>query len=645
MALLNLTLGQLLAIFLPAAAAVVALYFYDRSRRRQIVSTLRFFARVAQAPVFTRRKKIQQPWSLAMQLACLALLLAAIAEPELGGRGETGRDHVLILEASAWMNAAAPGADGATLMRAAQGAALDYLRAVPASDRVLLVRADGLATPLTGFTRNRRELERAIRATQPASTGLELSPALELARAAQRLASTRPGEVAVIGSGRASPADLERAAGADASTLRTILLGAEPDNCGIRKLSARRSAADPLAWDIEVGLYNYGTVARRVALALTLGGTRLAARTLTLGPRAAGEAAFETRSAAGGALEAAIDSRDDFRADNRAAIELPRLAPLRVEVFTERPALWQALLTSTRFVDPQFRRPAEYAAPGAAGRLVILDGFVPAAAPEADAVWIAPPATLARQRILLRRWSATHPLAAGLHNRDLRLDRAAVLGTAAGETAIAESDEGPLVVASTAGARRSVRFGFHPLEGGAENQLAIPLLFANLVRWLSPELFRAVEVRASAPGLVELGVPAGTRREQIELDSRQMPGLPFTLLDDRLRFFAGRAGEVRVTAPGREWVYSLDLPEVGEARWTPPAGARRGVPPPSIATHVPPELWPWLALAAAIGLLAEWMLFGRRPGVAAPSAPRSLETLDLDREPERESVAASEARS
>ncbi|MEZ5364436.1 MAG: hypothetical protein R2748_19410 [Bryobacterales bacterium] len=43
MGLLNLTLGQLLAVFVPLTGLLVALYFYDRSRRRVVVSTLRFW--------------------------------------------------------------------------------------------------------------------------------------------------------------------------------------------------------------------------------------------------------------------------------------------------------------------------------------------------------------------------------------------------------------------------------------------------------------------------------------------------------------------------------------------------------------------------------------------------------------------------
>src|SRR5262249_60801297 len=135
MSLLNLTLAEFLAIFLPIAATVVALYLYDRAHQRQIVSTLRFFRQLAQSPVFTRRKKIRQPWSLVLQLVSLTLLLLAIAELRWGGSQQRSRDHVLILETSAWMNSA-DRPSGTSLMQLARRPALEYLRAVPARDRV-----------------------------------------------------------------------------------------------------------------------------------------------------------------------------------------------------------------------------------------------------------------------------------------------------------------------------------------------------------------------------------------------------------------------------------------------------------------------------------------------------------------------------
>ena len=76
MHLLNLTLGQFLALFGSMSAVMLALYLLDRSRRRQVVSTLRFWVSAEQPTVVARRRRIQQPFSLLLQLASMALLLA-----------------------------------------------------------------------------------------------------------------------------------------------------------------------------------------------------------------------------------------------------------------------------------------------------------------------------------------------------------------------------------------------------------------------------------------------------------------------------------------------------------------------------------------------------------------------------------------
>ena len=85
------------------------LYLLGRSRRKQVVATLRFWVAAEQPAVVQRRKKIQQPLSLILQLVSMLLLLLAIAQLRLGTPLATPRDHVLILDTSAWM---AAGQDG-----------------------------------------------------------------------------------------------------------------------------------------------------------------------------------------------------------------------------------------------------------------------------------------------------------------------------------------------------------------------------------------------------------------------------------------------------------------------------------------------------------------------------------------------------
>ena len=105
MYLLNLSLFQVLAVFGSISAVSVALYLLDRSRRRQVVSTLRFWVAAENPVAASRRKHIQQPWSLLLQLLGMGLLLLALAQLRFGSPDQAGRDHVVILETSAWMGA------------------------------------------------------------------------------------------------------------------------------------------------------------------------------------------------------------------------------------------------------------------------------------------------------------------------------------------------------------------------------------------------------------------------------------------------------------------------------------------------------------------------------------------------------------
>src|SRR6516165_3274434 len=94
---LNLSFLQFVAVFGSISALSVALYLLDRSRRRQVVSTLRFWVAAEQPAVAARRRRIQQPWSLVLQLASMALLLLALAQLRFGSPEAAGRDHVLVL--------------------------------------------------------------------------------------------------------------------------------------------------------------------------------------------------------------------------------------------------------------------------------------------------------------------------------------------------------------------------------------------------------------------------------------------------------------------------------------------------------------------------------------------------------------------
>src|SRR5271157_2401536 len=516
MYLLNLSLAQFLAIFGSVSAIAVALYLLDRSRRRQVVSTLRFWAAAGQSTVAARRRRIQQPWSLILQLASMALLTLALAQLRWGAPALAGRDHVIVLETSAWMAARS---GNRTLMDLARDRARQYLRALPARDRVMLVRADALATPATAFEPDRAKLEAAIAASQPGATALNLDQALAFARHIQSQEGGRAGEISVVATGRTAGHDVETAP--PPPNLRVIPVPDAIENCGLRKVGAQRSATDPGLWEIYVSAHNYGTVARTLTLSLDFGPPGEAgrfpvgARRLSLPPGADAETGFEYRTGAAGVLGVSLSPHDAFPADDRVSLELPPLAALAVIVYSNEPDLLRPVFSATPRVTAVYRKPEEYRAGD--GGLVILDRFIPPQRPAADSIWLDPPAEGSPipvrstvEQAPFARWDTGNPLAAGLRAKDFKLEKASVFEAAPTDLRIGEVAAGPVIVARPGKPKIAV-FGFHPALSGMRYELATPLLFANLLRWVSPEIFRQWEIAGASVGTVKLQVDAGRR--------------------------------------------------------------------------------------------------------------------------------------
>ncbi len=216
-----------------------------------------------------------------------------------------------------------------------------------------------------------------------------------------------------------------------------------------------------------------------------------------------------------------------------------------------------------------------------------------------------------------KAWNADHPATAGLRAKDFKLEKASVFAADADEQ-IGEVDAGP----GDRGARRaSPRRGASvsiPALSAMRYELATPLLFANLLRWLSPEIFRRWEISGGSVGTIRQPMDEDMPESDIRVVTEDGTALPFTLRDRTLDFFSGTPGLVRVAAGDREYVYSLTLPQLWDTQWEPPAGTRARHPAicavRSIVRAISGRCWRSLGAA---GLLAEWLLFGRgrRPRV------------------------------
>ena len=649
MSFLNLGLGELIGLLGAISAGVVALYLLDRSKRRQLVATLRFWTAADVRTELKHRRRIQQPWSLLLQLVSLALLLLALAGLRWGGGEDAGRDHVVILDTSAWMGAssgarARAGNPQGTLMDEARASARAYIKALPSSDRVMLVRADALATPATAFESNRQTVEDAIRQSQAGASALNLEQAFQFAARAQKLQSRRAGEIVFVGAGRVG--EPEAGFAALPSNVRVLPVTASPENLGIRKIGLRRSPSSPDVWDIFVVVKNYGARVHDIDLAIQFGGAPAGSQHMTIRPGAEEQASFSHKTRVAGYLEARImyanGARDAFPRDDRAVIELPAQKPLRVLVYSADPQLLRPLFASNPQVEATFQSPSSYA-PETQTDVVVLDRFAPAVRPKANVIYLEPPASnspipvqAGPTAMKLERWRADTALGAGLHTKDTQLESAETFTTGPSDTIVAEATQGAVIVArpSAMADAKLVVIGFQPLKTSMKYELATPLLIANILQWMSPETFRRWEVQAGTVGTVNVAMDSGANPANVRVLTEDQRPLPFTIegngIDGKtLRFFAGAPGTVRVLNGDRETVYSLTLPDVADSVWRPPQSVRHGIPRMSVTEAAVTDLWPWLALLGGLGLLIDWLMFGRSralrlrsAGIAAGSALR-----------------------
>jgi hypothetical protein len=400
-----------------------------------------------------------------------------------------GSNHVIILDTSAWMGARV---GRGILLDEAKDSARSYLNSVPRRDRVMLVRADALATPATAFESSRTAVEEAIRQSQPGASALNLDQAFQYAQRAMKLQPERAGEIVFAGTGRV-PEEQSTLASVPPN-LRVLASNSNQENVGLRKVGLRRSPSAPDTWDIFVAVRNYGARPREVDLALQFAKSPAGQKHLRLKPNSEEQAVFAYREKAGGFLEIRLNSRDAFPQDDRALIELPSEAAARVVVYSKDSAALRPLFASNPQIDATFETPEHIGTVPA--DVVVLDRWsMPRASgpPRGNVIWIAPtadaspiPVRETRNGVRLEKWHTDTELGAGLRSEEVVLESAEIFTPAPGDIIVAEAGGGPILVAREAQGSKQVVFGFNPVLASMKYQIATPLVMDG-ARHLPPD--------------------------------------------------------------------------------------------------------------------------------------------------------------
>ncbi len=305
------------------AFALAAFYLWRIRSRRQPMSA-DFLWRRALGTV--RPRSVWRPWrrpvSLVIQLAILALLVLALAEPLLN----SPRQVVLVIDNSASMNATDVAPSRLGQAKRVARTAIDNLGY---RDRMAILSAGGRLRVRCGMTSRKSDLLAAVEAL-PASDGpARVDRAIELA---DRILRDQPfGRIVVISD---CCFDSEQAGRlADATAVTLVRVGHRTGNLGITRLVARRNPSNPTQCQVLAELGNFSEKAARCRVRFDWDGKPIESVAVELAPDGRWRQTFEMNVAATGRISARLNDfkqPDVFAEDNRASTRMPALRPHHV---------------------------------------------------------------------------------------------------------------------------------------------------------------------------------------------------------------------------------------------------------------------------------------------------------------------------
>jgi hypothetical protein len=628
--LAGLPLAQLGTIFAAAGAAIAALYLLKLRRRAVAVPFSPLWDRILRdREATTLLSRIKRVLSLLLQLVLLALLVVALGDPRMAASATTGREVVVLLDASASMQATDVAPDR---LSAAKDEVRKMVRGLGPSDRMLVARMDAAVTPLGPMSADPSVLEREVDAVTASDAPADFPRALRFATDVLRTAER--GEIVVVSDGAlgeasdaAGPVHLGRA------RLEYVRVGREARNVAITQMAVRRYPLDKNRYEVMLELYDAGPEPADVELRLLGDGALVDLARVHLGPGERVPRFYPQLSGASRTLEAHIarvdGGVDALAVDDHAYALLPDRRRTRVLIVGgAKNTYLSAALLLDEYLDV-----TEVDAAGSAEALarggwdaVIFDGVTPAAPPGAHALYLDPtgPGSPVRVDRELKtpgfdRIDRKHPIVHWLALDDVNVSRGHRLVAEPGDRVVGAAEDGaaPLLVAGTRGGYKFVALGFDVRDSDLPLRVAWPLFVLDCIDWFTGEEtaylsgYRTGDVWripvVGTPEYVTVKRPDGSQQRAAVHEGRAViPG-------DRTGFYEilGGAG-----AEDRPIHFAANLLDAGESAIAPrdqlAAGGAAATPPAPFRAGLRRDVWVYLLLVALLLTALEWGTYHRR---------------------------------
>ncbi|HEV3121284.1 MAG TPA: BatA and WFA domain-containing protein, partial [Isosphaeraceae bacterium] len=484
-----------LALLIP----IVIFYILKIRLRRVPVSTTLFWNQIFEEKrPRSLLELLRYLLSLMVQVALLALLAFALAEPFFRWEVLGARRLVLVIDNSASMNATdlAP-----SRLAQAKAAGRRIISALRFRDEMAIIAAGTQPQVHCGLTGHERSLQQALEAVPPTGGPTRMIEAVALAR--RLLAQTKNHKIILLTDG-CFPEAKELLASADVEALE---IGKKTANVGLTRFQVRRSLIDPIGYEVLTEVANLAEDAVDCRLEIDLNGNVVDVVPLKLTPGGTWSHVFEKTSADGGRLRARLNRPDALAADNEAWAILPRREVRPLALVTEGNLFLEKVLQAIPLLN--VTKSAEVPRAAGAAVVTVLHRKVPEKLPAGALFVIEPEGSCDLWELgeklenpIITQQDRASPLMAHVRLDNVMMPEARQLKPKAKAQVLATAISGdPLFLAIDRPEGKVLVLTVNLSKSDLPLQTAFPIMIANGLNWFSGnkgELLESVSTGAVA---------------------------------------------------------------------------------------------------------------------------------------------------
>lgn len=597
------------------ALPIILLYMLRLRRRELLVSSTLLWQKLL------RDREANAPWQklrrnllLILQLLILALLALALARPFLPVPSIVSGSVVVLLDASASMQAA----DGApTRFDSAKAEVNRLIGDLGSNSQMTVIHVAQTPTVLAAASADRSALRAAVNDARPTAAAADWPAAFALAAGAAQ--GFRDARIVIVSDGGLPP-DLPPL------PVEAVYLpvGESGENLAISAL-ATRSTENGI--QLFASVRNEGQLDRTALLSLTLDGALFDSRRFAAPGESTTNLTWELPPGTAVIEARLLDNEGDLLPlDDVAWAVHEGGVTNRTLLVTEGNLFLEQVYRVLPGVE-LFR-----AAPGAdllqePFDLIVFDGApLPQPPPDADLLLINPPPPAGDDPLFTVTGVFSNTTAVRLADSPLlqfvewgnvNVRRAQAVAAPWAQTLV-QAEGGPLLLVGEQGGRRVAILTFDLRDSDLPLQIAFPVLIANITGWLNPG--RAFDAPAGlqpgapvaitpAAGATAVRVikPDGSQwlqevgEEAIFFTETEQPGLYQLLLRDSSGDRPAGAFAVNLFAPGESRIRPAEAVQIGQTTVETAVNENVGQR----------EFWPWLLAVAIVILIVEWWVHHR----------------------------------